>query len=124
MKGTLVPSVAARGRALCGCGAHGCLAWGGGDRSSSLGQAAVGLFEFEEERRRLAARAHAELGEGGGEVALDRALGEEELVGDLGVGQALGDVGEDLALAVGEGRALDAGTQLARDDRLAASRRR
>ena len=51
-------------------------------------------------------------------MALDRALREEELVGDLGVGQALRDVGENLALAVGEGGSLDAGPHCAGDDRL------
>ena len=38
-------------------------------------------------------------------MALDRAFGEEERLGDLGVGQALRRPGQDLALAVGEGRA-------------------
>ena len=88
--------------------------------SGPVEQRAAGLFKLEEERGGLLAGAHAELGEGRGEVALDRALGEEELVGDLGVGEPAGDEGEHLALAVGEGRPLDAGAQLARDHGLAA----
>ena len=43
-----------------------------------------------------------ELGEGRREVGLHRALGEEELVGDLTVGEAEDHEAEDLLLAIGE----------------------
>ena len=47
---------------------------------------------------RFGAPGHAELGEHGGHVVLDRLLGEVQTVGDLAVGQALGEQLEDLAL--------------------------
>ena len=50
----------------------------------------------------LGAALHAELGEEGGDVVLDRFLGEEEAVADLAVGEAFADEGEDAAFLVGE----------------------
>lgn len=46
--------------------------------------------------------AEAELGEDVVHVRLDGPLTEHQLVGDLGVGQAATDQGEDLALACGQ----------------------
>ncbi len=45
---------------------------------------------------------HAELREQGGDVVLDRLLGEEEAVADLAVGQAFADEGENAAFLLGE----------------------
>ena len=50
----------------------------------------------------LGAVAGADLGEDVVDVALDRGGGDHEALGDLGVGQALGDQGQDLDLARGE----------------------
>ena len=123
MKGTRVPVVAARGNgARASVAVLTSLLLSGCCRQAVLGagQARSRRFQFEKEGRGLAAGTHAELREGGREVALDRALREEELLGDLGVGESPGDVGQDLALTMGEGRSLDAGAHLARDHRLAA----
>ena len=84
---------------------------------------ALCLLGIEQERGDLLAGADPELGEGGREVALDRALRQQEPFGDLAVGQPPGDESEDLALAVREGRLFDAGAQLAGHDRLAAGDR-
>ena len=43
-----------------------------------------------------------ELGQDAGDVVLDRLLGQAELAGDLAVGAALGDQGEDALLLGGE----------------------
>jgi len=48
----------------------------------------------------LGARGEAELLDGAGTVGLDGALGDVELLGDLGVGVAVGDQPDDLALAL------------------------
>src|SRR6202035_4184717 len=50
----------------------------------------------------LGAALHAELGEEGGHVVLDRFLGEEEPVADLAVGEPFADQHEDAAFLVGE----------------------
>ena len=74
----------------------------------SAGGQRVGLGQ--EEQRRLDALAdvlgvgQVELEEDRVDVLLDGALGEDERVGDRGVALALGDLGEDLALASGERR--------------------
>jgi hypothetical protein len=46
--------------------------------------------------------ARAGLGEDAVDVGLDRVVAEEQAVGDLAVGQALGDQAEDLYLALGQ----------------------
>ena len=46
--------------------------------------------------------AEPEFGEDVGDVGLDRRLGHEERLGDLAVGEPLGDVGEDLEFAFAE----------------------
>jgi signal transduction histidine kinase len=46
----------------------------------------------------LTAPAHAHFGEEGGDVILDRLLGEEHLLGDLTVGETVRDVGDDHTL--------------------------
>lgn len=51
----------------------------------------------------LRAGADAELGVDGSEVMLEGVLTNEETLGDGGVPEALGEEGEDLALAGGEG---------------------
>ena len=48
--------------------------------------------------------AQVQLGQGVGDVRLDRGLAEEEFLGDLAVGQAARHEREDLAFAVGEAR--------------------
>jgi two-component system, NarL family, sensor histidine kinase DevS len=53
---------------------------------------------------RLRAALHAQLGEQAGDVVLDRLLGEEELLPDLPVGQALADQLEDPLLLRGQPR--------------------
>ncbi len=50
----------------------------------------------------LRAIAHVQFAVDVVEVRLDRALGDEELLGDLLVRQTLGDQGEDLALALAQ----------------------
>ena len=50
----------------------------------------------------LVAVGHSELGEHTCEVALHRDCRNEQLAGDLGVAQVLGDEGNDLALGRGE----------------------
>ena len=57
----------------------------------------------------LRAVGHAELGEQVGDVVLDRLLGEEHLLGDLAVGETVGEMSED-------------GRLLRRDDARQASR--
>jgi hypothetical protein len=51
---------------------------------------------------RLDAVAESELGEYPSEVGRDRGLGDEEPLGDLGVGEAAGEFGQDLPFAGGE----------------------
>ena len=51
----------------------------------------------------LGARGEAELFDGAGAVGLDGALGDVQLLGDLGVGVAEGDQADDLALALASG---------------------
>src|SRR5580700_11412014 len=53
----------------------------------------------------LDAVAEAELGQDAADVDLHGALGQEQAGGDLAVGHAGGDAGEDVLLAVGEGLA-------------------
>src|SRR4051794_13738257 len=58
----------------------------------------------------LGARVHVELAEDVGEVGRDRLLSDEQPLGDLAVGQPLGEEAQDLGLARGQaGRVLDAG---------------
>ena len=64
--------------------------------SSGRHSAAIG------EHHRLDPVPDSELGEDPCDVCLDRGLGEEELVGDLRVGQSLGHRPEHVELAVGE----------------------
>jgi hypothetical protein len=54
------------------------------------------------EHHRLDPVAELELGQQVGDVALDGGVADEQLGGDLGIGQAPGDELEDLLLAVGE----------------------
>ena len=61
-------------------------------------------LEARREDRSLRASLHAELGEQVRHVVLDRLLGQVQLVGDLPVGEPVGDEGEDLALLPGEAR--------------------
>src|SRR5215207_7317224 len=58
------------------------------------------LVRVEDERGGFLARADAELPEGRRDVTLDRALGEEQTVGDLAVVQSLDHEREDLALSM------------------------
>lgn len=58
---------------------------------------------FVGEDRQLHTVAHVEFVEAAGDVGLHGGLTEVELVADVGVGLALRDRGDDLALAVGEG---------------------
>jgi hypothetical protein len=55
----------------------------------------------------LCAVAVAELGQHVSDMGLDGFRADDELRGDLGVRQALGDQAQDLALAVGEPGALE-----------------
>jgi hypothetical protein len=50
----------------------------------------------------LDAVSQVELGQDTGDVCLYRRAGDDELVGDFGVGESAGDESEDLELAVGE----------------------
>src|SRR5437764_14084013 len=53
---------------------------------------------------RLRPRADAELAQDRRDVVIDRALGEEQALGDLRVAQAFGEQGDDLQLACGQSR--------------------
>ena len=55
----------------------------------------------------FASRGHAELAEYGGHVMVDRALGYEELVGDLLVAQTPTDQGQNLQLAGSQSGRID-----------------
>jgi hypothetical protein len=57
----------------------------------------------------LAAGTDVELGQDGGDVVVDGAHGDHQLVGDLGVGAAVGEEAEDFELAVGEAGRVGAG---------------
>jgi hypothetical protein len=61
--------------------------------------AAEAVLAVEDQRRRLLARANAESPESGEHVALDGALGNEQLVGDLAVAEAHHHERHDLLLA-------------------------
>jgi hypothetical protein len=50
----------------------------------------------------LGAVAEVELGEDPPDVGLDRLLGDDQVAGDLGVGQPAGDERQHLGLALGE----------------------
>src|SRR5689334_19641475 len=71
----------------------------------------------------LLAGVDAELVERGREVALDRALREVELIGDLRVAVARGDHADDLALTRGERRPVEVAAQLPRKAGLAGADR-
>src|SRR4051812_33958235 len=51
---------------------------------------------------RLDAVGGVELGENGGDVVFDRALGQGQVVGDFAVAQALGQAADDVGFAVGQ----------------------
>src|SRR4051794_1346442 len=67
----------------------------GRDREDARAKRTV---RVEDHRRRFTARAHAELRERRGEVALDRALREEQAATDFAVREAHHDHAEDLLL--------------------------
>src|SRR5688500_19088007 len=70
-----------------------------------VARARDGLDEAEAHRGRscVAAIGHVELAQQAGDVTLHRARAEKELLGDLRIGQALTQQGEDIALTRTEG---------------------
>src|SRR4051794_39398778 len=97
LKTSLSPLYSPAGGTFQGCGGCGGLwaLWGGPVR---------GLRGFAQDRLELAARGDAQLHERVAQVPLDGLHGDEERLGDLAVGEALGRELSHAALARGQGR--------------------